>query len=309
MKLGVVVLTHGNGGPSAELVAQLAAQGVTGDAVVLVHNGAAVNGCVHDGVHAIHPGRNLGYSAGMNVGITRLLDHDASHVLVLTHDVRLAADTISRLETAAAGAPTFGILAPELYHRPGEPFSYGGVVEPGGRVRHLKRPAVAGTSGIGECDWADGAALLLNRRMLEQIGLFEERFFIYCEDSDLALRGTRWGWRVGTVRDAVAFQAPGKRQRPGAYAYLMTRNGLDYRRRVGGVRGVLAGIYGQARVFMRLARVSARSGAPAEARRSARDEARARAWGVADFLRGRWGPPPPHLPGLGDVEDPPGKRS
>ena len=182
-------------------------------------------------------------------------------MLVLTHDVRLADGTISRLETAAAVAPTFGILAPELYHRPGEPFSFGGVVEPGGRVRHLKRRGVADTAGIGECDWADGAALLLNRRMLELIGLFEERFFMYCEDSDLALRGTQWGWRVGTVRDAVAFQAPGKRQRPGAYAYLMTRNGLDYRRRVGGVRGVVAGIYAQARVLMRLAQVTAWSGA------------------------------------------------
>jgi len=302
VELGVVVLTHGDGAPSAELVRQLAAQGVTGDAVVLVHNGAAANGCVHGGVHAIHPGRNLGYSAGMNVGIKHLLAHDASHVLVLTHDVRLAEGTISRLETAAAGAPTFGILAPELFHRPGEPFSYGGVVEPGGRLRHLKHPGRAGPPGIGECDWADGAALLLNRRMLEQVGLFEERFFIYCEDSDLALRGTQWGWRVGTVRDAVAFQAPGKRERPGAYAYLMTRNGLDYRRRVGGARGVAAGIYGQVRLLVRLAQAGARRTAPAETRRSARAEVLARAWGVADFLRGRWGPPPRRLPGLGDVD-------
>ena len=302
IKLGVVVLTHADGAPSAELVRQLVAQGVTGDAIVLVHNGVAVNGCAHPGVHAIHPGRNLGYSAGMNTGIRHLLAQDASHVLVLTHDVRLAAGTISRLETAAAGAPTFGILAPELFRRPGEPFSYGGVVEPGGRLRHLERPAVAGTSSIGECDWADGAALLLNGRMLEQVGLFEERFFIYCEDADLALRGTQWGWRVGTVRHAVAFQAPGKRERPGAYAYLMTRNGLDYRHRVGGTRGVAAGALGEGRAFVRLARAGVHPGRPAEARRSARGELLARAWGVADFLRGRWGPPPRRLPGLGDVD-------
>jgi len=302
VKLGVVVLTHADGAPSAELVTQLAAQGVTGDAVVLVHNGAAVNGCTHPGVHAIHPGRNLGYSAGMNVGIRHLLANNASHVLVLTHDVRLAAGTISRLGTAAAGAPTFGILAPELFRRPGEPFSYGGVVEPGGRVRHLKRPAVAGTTRIGECDWADGAALLLNRRMLEQVGLFEERFFIYCEDADLALRGTQWGWRVGTVRDAVAFQAPGKRQRPGAYAYLMTRNGLDYRRRVAGTRGIAAGVYREARVGTRLARLAVVPGGPASTRRSAREELLARAWGMTHFVVGRWGPPPRRLPGLGDVD-------
>jgi GT2 family glycosyltransferase len=302
VKLGVVVLTHGDGAPSAELVEQLAAQGVTGDAAVLVHNAAVTGECPH-GVEALHPGRNLGYSAGMNLGIRHLLERGATHVLVLTHDVRLAADTIARLEAAAAGAPTFGILAPELYNRPGEPFSFGGVVEPGGRVRHRKHPVpVLGPPGVAECDWADGAALVLNGRMLAQVGLFDEGFFIYYEDADLALRASRRGWRVGTVRDAVAYQAAGKRQRPGAFAYLMSRNGLAYRRRVSGARGLAAGARDQAWACARLVRAGVHPGRSAEARRSARGEALARAWGVAHFLRGRWGPPPRRLPGLGDVE-------
>jgi N-acetylglucosaminyl-diphospho-decaprenol L-rhamnosyltransferase len=302
VKLGVVVLTHGDGAPSGELVTQLAREGVPGESTVLVHNTAVTGDCSHPGVTAIHPGRNLGYSAGMNVGIEHLLGGDASHVLVLTHDVRLAPGTIARLEVAAADAPTFGILAPELYHRPGQAFSYGGVVEPGGRLRHRNRPVSAlGACGIAECDWADGAALLLNVRMLAQIGLFEERYFIYCEDADLALRGTRLGWRVGTVQEAVAYQAPGKRQRPGAFAYLMSRNGLDYRHRVGGARGLIAGAFDEARACARLARAGVHPRRSADSRRSARAEALARAWGVAHFVRGRWGPPPPRLPGLGDV--------
>jgi GT2 family glycosyltransferase len=296
VQLGVVVLTHGDGAPAAELVDQLAAQGVGGESAVLVHNTAAVDGCGHPGVDAIHPGRNVGYSVGMNLGITRLIGRGMSHVLVLTHDVRLASDTITRLEAAAAAAPGFGILAPELYHRPGEPFSFGGVVEAGGRVRHLKSPPGPGSGasadGLVECDWADGAALCLNARMLGEVGLFEERYFIYCEDADLALRGARRGWRVATVRGAIAFQAPGKQQRPGAFAYLMTRNGLDYRRSAAGVRGVVAGAVAELRVWAHLARRGS----------AARPELVARAWGVGDFLRGRWGPPPRRLPGLGDVE-------
>jgi GT2 family glycosyltransferase len=178
------------------------------------------------------------------------------------------------------------------------------VVEPGGKVRHLKQPASAARrskDGVTECDWADGAALLLNRRMLDQVGLFEERFFIYYEDADLALRGGRRGWRVGTVSGAIAFQSPGKRERPGAFAYLMTRNGLDYRRRVSGARGVLAGVAEEGRNLVRLARAGVHPRRSAATRRSARAEALARAWGAADFVRGRWGPPPRRLPGLGDV--------
>jgi GT2 family glycosyltransferase len=151
-------------------------------------------------------------------------------------------------------------------------------------------------------DWVMGCALLLRRQALDSVGLFDERFFIYYEDADLALRGRRNGWRVGTVRDAIAYQAPGKRQRPGAFAYLMSRNGLDYRSRVSGARGLAAGALDQARACARLMRAGVHPGRSPDARRSARGEALARAWGVAHFVRGKWGPPPRRLPGLGDVE-------
>ncbi|HJV64848.1 MAG TPA: glycosyltransferase family 2 protein, partial [Geomonas sp.] len=46
---------------------------------------------------------------------------------------------------------------------------------------------------------------LYRRRMLEEIGFFDEDFFAYCEDSDLGLRGRLAGWQALLARDAVVF--------------------------------------------------------------------------------------------------------
>jgi GT2 family glycosyltransferase len=48
-----------------------------------------------------------------------------------------------------------------------------------------------------------GSAALYRRKMLEEIGLFEESFFLYCEDTDLGLRARWAGWECAYVSEAV----------------------------------------------------------------------------------------------------------
>jgi GT2 family glycosyltransferase len=52
-----------------------------------------------------------------------------------------------------------------------------------------------------------GCAALYRRAMLDEIGLFDEDFFAYCEDSDLGLRGRLAGWRCRYVPTAVVHHA------------------------------------------------------------------------------------------------------
>jgi N-acetylglucosaminyl-diphospho-decaprenol L-rhamnosyltransferase len=53
-----------------------------------------------------------------------------------------------------------------------------------------------------EVDWVPGTFVVLRQRMLAQIGLFDERFFIYYEETDLCLRARKNGWTVFFVPEA-----------------------------------------------------------------------------------------------------------
>jgi GT2 family glycosyltransferase len=289
--LGVVVLTYGDEREANPLLESLIGGDHPVDHVLLVHNDSGSDhACDHAAVDVIHPGTNTGYSGGMNAGIKRLLEQPCELILLLTHDVRLRPGCIDRLRSAAVD--DYGILGPELRARDsGAPFSHGGVSGPRGETRH-RRECPAGSEGhVSECDWLDGAVLLLRREVLETVGLLEEKYFMYWEDAELCLRVRAAGWRVGCVLGAVAEERSGRQIRPATHSYLMTRNRLDYQRKVAGAVGIGAGLRKAARTWWRSRRRAALAATKADSRVHA---ARARAVraGVYAWARGHWGPPP-----------------
>lgn len=306
--LGVAVLAYGGGREFVPLLDSLFAAGVAADSVTIVHNQAEPGEpapAAPPGCEVVQTDRNRGYAGGMNVGIERLLGRGVEQLLLLTHDARFREGALARLREAAARQPGFGILAPALLLTGTEtPFSYGGLTSPGGANSHRKEPP-AGADEVAACDWVDGGTMLVRRDVFERVGAFDERFWGYCEEADLCLRARRAGFAVGVVPAARADQDPGGTKRIGAWAYLMTRNGIEYARRAAGRRGLLestlraAGIVAinLLRVVLRTLRL--RPGPSAEPWALAAGTGR----GIADRYRGNWGPPPPGLPGMGDLSN------
>jgi len=307
--LGVLVLAYGEGGEYRPLLDSLRAEGVPATAILVVHNPATPGEAppaVPEGCEVVQAATNLGYAGGMNLGLARLAERSLDSVLLLTHDARLRPGALAALRGAQERAPGFGILGPALVLSGGEtPFSFGGTTSAGGRSAHRKQLPADGVDGIYACDWVDGGAILARREVLDRIGGFDERFWGYCEDSELCLRARRAGFGVGVVAAARADQAPGSAKRPGAWSYLMSRNGIAYAREASGLRG-LAGASSRAawqaalsaaRAALRAARL--RPGPSAEPWALAVGSAR----GILDYVRGRWGPPPSDLPGMGDLSN------
>jgi GT2 family glycosyltransferase len=58
-----------------------------------------------------------------------------------------------------------------------------------------------------EVDWITGAVMLLRGKALDQVGLMDERFFLYFEDEDLCCRMWQHGWKVCYTRSARAYHA------------------------------------------------------------------------------------------------------
>lgn len=308
-ELGVAVLAYGGGGEFEPLIDSLLAEGVAPESILVVHNsaepGEAAPGTVA-GVEVIQTGANPGYAGGMNVGVAKLRERGAGQLLILTHDARLRPGALAALRAAAAAQPRFGILGPALLLTGTEvPFSFGGVTDADGANSHLKQPPTGGEGGVFACDWVDGGTMLVRREVFERVGDFDERFWGYCEEADLCLRARRAGFAVGVVSAAQADQAPGAGKRIGAWAYLTTRNGIEYAHRARGIRGLAAiTLRSLLIVAVNLSRtvlrgLRLRPGGAAEPWALAVGTGR----GTVDRYRGRWGPPPADLPGLGDLRN------
>lgn len=307
--LGVVVLAYGAGGRYRALISSLLEEGVVPERVVIVHNPSRPDEpelevparCV-----VLRPDRNVGYARGMNLGIERQRSAGTKWILLLTHDARLRPGALEALLAAARRRPGFDVLAPTLVlSGTDRVFSYGGVTRRDGSLAHVSERPPEQADGVAPCDWVDGGTMLLRADLLERVGGFDERFWGYCEDADLCLRATRAGSGVGVVLAAEADQSPGGSKRPGAWAYLLTRNGLAHARRARGALGMAAFAGGTVAMIaanllrMVLRRLGLRDGDPRESWMLVVGMTR----GAADFLRSRWGPPPAGLPGTGDLQN------
>ncbi len=223
-------------------------------------------------------GANLGFGPGANVGLRRWLESDwGEWVVVVPHDALPAPQCLQRLLDAANARPRAGMASAE-YGEGGVPVVdryFGGILAPSER-----RP------GWEDAGHPHGTLLLARRQCLEEIGLFDERYFAYCEEADLGVRARKAGWEVGIVWGAVV-RNPAIGSHHAAVDYLKLRNTLllvrDHSGRYPATIRLLMAI-GTTAWFGVLRR-----------RRPPLFSFRARVLAMADFLRGRFGPPPPEL--------------
>ncbi|MGE5177408.1 MAG: glycosyltransferase [Hyphomicrobiales bacterium] len=166
-------------------------------------------------VRVIDPGRNVGYARGVNSGIREAREED---VLILNPDVQVRPGAIEALLRAAAAHPRAGILAPRLEHPDGtlqlsaRRFYNGKTLLlrrlPLGplkaRSRSLRAHLMAewDHADTRPVDWVLGAAMLVRRGAMRDVGLMDERYFLYFEDVDWCQRMWRHGYEVLYVADA-----------------------------------------------------------------------------------------------------------
>lgn len=145
--------------------------------------------------------RNAGFGAAINQGI-RL--EGGEYVAALNDDAEPAAGWLAEMVLAMEQHDDAGMCAPRIrLHGTGRLDSAGMLIGGDGSSKQRGQGRPAGEFGApGETLFPSGCAALYRRRMLEETGLFEESFFLYCEDTDLGLRGRWRGWRCLYVPSA-----------------------------------------------------------------------------------------------------------
>jgi len=165
-------------------------------------------------VRVIQSGRNGGFGAGNNVGIRAGLPGGVrpDFVYILNSDAFPAPDAIRALLTHLERHPKTGFVGSYIHGTDGQPHrtafrfpSIAGEFEQQARFgpisRLLRRSIVAQPmpEQSTRVDWLAGASLMMRQSVLDQIGLFDETFFLYFEETDLCHRAARAGWPTDYV--------------------------------------------------------------------------------------------------------------
>ncbi|MBU0607070.1 MAG: glycosyltransferase family 2 protein [Armatimonadetes bacterium] len=143
---------------------------------------------------------NLGFAAGCNSAAKQALADGADALLFLNNDTVVPPRMIERMVAALREVPGVGLITvPEmLYDNPGGPWRLGAKWLPlSCRVEWVySRPGETLPEYLS-FDAVSGCAMLMSRALVEEVGLFDEQFFAYWEDTDLSLRVRATG-RVNT---------------------------------------------------------------------------------------------------------------
>lgn len=183
-------------------------------------------------VTILETGENLGYVGGNNFGIKFAMQHGTDYVLLLNNDTEVAPDFLSRLVAAAEADEKIGIVSPMIYYhsQPKSLWSAGGSIDwKSGDTRMMGEGQIDngqfGSSPF-EVDFVTGCAILIKMPVIERIGLLDERFFAYYEDTEWCVRAHRSGYRVLTVPGSSIWHkiTPEARYTSNSLAYYLTRN-------------------------------------------------------------------------------------
>ncbi|WP_411698216.1 glycosyltransferase family 2 protein [Conyzicola sp.] len=160
-------------------------------------------------VTVVEPGKNLGYGKAMNLGATETVDSE--WLLLSNPDLTLSPGAIDELVRVGDSDPRIGAVGPLIR-------------TPSGEIYPSARRLPSLRNGVGhaifgqvwktnpwtrsyladrenpprqrDAGWLSGACILVRRAAFEQVGGFDDKFFMYFEDVDLCARIGRADWRI-----------------------------------------------------------------------------------------------------------------
>lgn len=211
---GIAAVVVHFGPPSATRRAlQSLERHASGLPVVVVDNDGGLNGILGpgsgNGLRILSPGKNLGYGAACNQGAR----HTAGDFLLfLNNDTEIDAETIPKLAAVLQADPRVAVVGPRLRNSSGQPIRSIGRAPtprrilfenlflprlfPGIPILHGHHTARISHERSRDVETLSGAAFLMRRAAFDEVGGFDERYFLFVEENDLFERLRRKGWRI-----------------------------------------------------------------------------------------------------------------
>jgi GT2 family glycosyltransferase len=181
--------------------------------------------------------KNLGFAGGNNLGFEVA---KGKYILMLNNDTEVEKDFLEPLVSKMENDPKIGIVSPKIrfFHSP-DTLQYVGY-EPINPITQR-----GGAKGFGEKDkgqyeedveasYGHGAAMMIPMKVIKEVGLMADVFFLYYEELDWAHRIRNAGYKIYYVHNSLIYHkesiSTGGRV-SSLRAYYMTRNRILYLRR------------------------------------------------------------------------------
>lgn len=157
---------------------------------------------------------NLGFAGGHNVGIQYALEQNADYILLLNNDTEVDKDFVVELLKVAEKDDAIAAVGSKIYFAKGNEFHkdrykekelghvfwYAGGITDWNNVYGIHRGVdevdIGQYNEVQETDFASGCSVLLSAKALRDVGLFDDRYFLYYEDGDLQERIKRAGYKI-----------------------------------------------------------------------------------------------------------------
>lgn len=187
-------------------------------------------------VNVIRSEKNLGFAGGNNLGIRAA---HGKYLFIINNDTIFKDFNVLALIDRLESSPSIGIVCPKIRFAWGtNPIQYAGYT-PLSRVTVRNRAIGFGEEDRGQYEiahptpYAHGAAMLVKRASIENVGLMPENYFLYYEELDWSMMFTRAGYQIWYEPKCTIFhkesQATG--QNSPLRTYYITRNRLQLVRR------------------------------------------------------------------------------
>lgn len=212
----------------AAVDAVFASEGVQVE-LILVDNGTTTDAvdraiAAHPKTTLVRPGRNLGFTGGVNLGVTHA---NGEKIALVNSDALVEPACLAELDrelddslVGVAGAVVLFADRPEIVNSAGNPIHVLGLCWSGG----LGEPASA-VPAISDQASVSGACLMMRRDVWDELKGFPEEYFAYMEDMELCWRAWQLGYRVRLV-GAAQCQHHYEFSRSDLKMYLLERNRL-----------------------------------------------------------------------------------
>jgi len=193
-------------------------------------------------VRMIRNAENVGFARAGNIGIEAARGR---YILLLNPDTEIEKGAFPALVRFGDENPDVGIFGPKILNPDGSlqyscrrfptlkaalfRYTLLGRLFPRNAYTRDYRMTDWDHSDPRDVDWVSGAAMVIRRELLDDIGPLDERFFMYCEDVDLGYRAKQAGWRVAYYPQATVVHVIGRSTDRNANAMIIEFHKSMYR--------------------------------------------------------------------------------